>query len=363
MRHSRRHLAITTVLVTFAWPVLSMDTGSVTVAGASEGLSVGPTAAQPSDHPPRPDVNCQQTIKAPPPRCADFACDDPLFKDHPPKGTWVTQHCYELTYPLHVYDAEAMGVFGSADLAALRAITEGSGYQPVMTDTGRGVAGLFVSLFRDTNIVPYFETAMVFAVNEHSVAVSTRNPYAYASQLFSPNNKLWMVKLLLSHHMPIEWGREIVGYDKNPLPQNMVVSNSIEASAVTETFRFEGPQFEPIMSGRVVIDRTPAARAEALRLLAAAPDGGAMLAKATTEGGLSTVNIVNQDVLHRTRDLIRTNAVIRFKSIDLGPWDAASTLTINADSDYGGTLRRMDFHPMVSSFLPIREVLDNGFAP
>jgi hypothetical protein len=117
------------------------------------------------------------------------------------------------------------------------------------------------------------------------------------------------------------------------------------------------------MSGRVVIDRTPASRAEALRLLAAAPDGGAVLAKAMTEGGLATVNIVNPDVLHRTQGLIRTNAVIRFNSVDLGPWGAESTLRIDANSDYGGTLRRMDFHPMVSSFLPLREVVDNGFAP
>jgi hypothetical protein len=162
--------------------------------------------------------------------------------------------------------------------------------------------------------------------------------------------------------MPIEYGREIFGYDKNPLPQNMVVTNSIDASAVTETFRFEDPHFAPIMSGRVVIDRNPAARAEALRLVAAAPDGGAALAKTMTEAGLATLNIVNPDVLRRTDDLIRTNAVIRFKSIDLGLWSGASTLTINADSDYGGTLREMDFHPMVSSFLPAAFVLDNGFA-
>jgi hypothetical protein len=361
MRRPRRVLAIITVLLTYAWLVPS--TGSVTAAAASGGPSIGSSTQPSSDYPPRPDVTCEQTIKAPPPRCAGLDCDDPLFKEHPPKGTWVTQHCYEVTYPLHVYDSELTGVFGSADLAFLRAITEGSGYQPVMTDTGRGIAGVLVALYRDTNIVPYFETSIVFAVNENPVTVSTRNPYAYASQLFSPKNKLWGVKLLLSHHMPIEYGREIFGYDKNPLPQNMVVSSSIEASAVTETFRFEDPQFEPIMSGRVVIDRAPAARAEALRLLAAAPDGGAVLAKAMTEAGLATLNIVNPDVLHRTEDLIRTYAVIRFKSVDLGLWGAGSTLTINANSDYGGTLSRMGFQPMVSSFLPAGFVADNGFAP
>lgn len=363
MKCPRRHLAMITALVTFAWLVLSMGTGSVTVAAASARPPIGSSPQLSSEYPPRPDVDCQETIKSPPPRCADLACDDPLFKEHPPKGTWVTRHCYEVTYPFYEYDSEAMAVFGSADLASLRAITDGSGYQPVVTDTGRGVAGLFLIMHRDTNIVPYFETAIVFAVNEHPVTVSARNPYAYVSQMFSPNNKVWMAKLLLSHHMPIEYGREIFGYDKNPLPQNLVVTTSIDASAVTETFRFEDPQFAPIMSGRVVIDRTPAARAEALHLLAAAPDGGAMLAKATTEGGLSTVNFINPDVLRRTENLIRTNAVIRFKSIELGLWGTESTLTINADSDYGGTLSRMGFHPMVSSFLPVRAVLDNGFAP
>jgi hypothetical protein len=333
---------------------------------ASESLPggfVGTQTEDPSDYPPRPVANCEETIKPPAPRCADFDCDDPLFRQYPPKGTWVTAHCSELTFPFAIYDSQSMGMFGSADLDVLRSITAGSGYHPVATESGRGIAGLFTSYHRDSNAVPYFETTLVFSVNERPGTVATDNPYAFVSELFRPRNKLWVVKLLLSHHMPIEYGREMLGYDKNPSPQNMVVTTDMQLSSVTQSFSIKDPAFNPIMSGRVVVDRAPAARAEALRLLASAPSGGDVLAKTLTEGGLFRVNLVSPDVLGRTAGLIKSYAVIRPKSVDLGLWNDASTLVVNPTSEYGATVNRMGFRPVVSAYISLREVIDNGHLP
>ncbi len=316
-----------------------------------------------SEYPPRPVVNCEETIKPPPPRCHNLDCDDLLFKQYPPKGTWITGHCSELTIPFAVYDNEFMVMFGSADLTALRSLTEGSGYHPVATDTGRGIAALFTALHRDSNAVPYFETGLVFSVNETPTTVATTNPYAYVSEMFRPENEMFWIKLLLSHDMPIEYGREILGYDKNPAPQNMVVTTDVTMSAVTQAFSIKDPQFNPILSGRAVVDRQPGARAEALRLLAAAPNGGDILAKALTDGGLVRVNTVSRDVLKRTDKVIKSHVVVRAKSVDLGLWDKASTLTVNPASDYGAALTRIDFRPVVNVYLPNRLILDNGHLP
>lgn len=316
-----------------------------------------------SEYPPRPDVSCEETIKPPPPRCDNFDCQDPLFRQYPPKGTWITAHCSELTFPFTIHDSEFMAMIGTADLAVLRSITAGSGYHPVSTENGRGIAGLFTAFHRDGNTVPYFETGLVFSVNERPGTVATDNPYAHVSELFRPENEVWMVKLLLSHDMPIEYGRELLGYDKNPAPQNMVVTTDVQMSSVAQSFSFKDPQFNPIVSGRATVDRTPSARAEALRLLASAPNGGDVVAKALTEGGLIRVNVLSPDVLKRTTDLIKSHVVVRPKSIDLGLWDGSSTLTVNPDSDYGAAISRMDFRPEVNAYLPLRLVVDNGHLP
>ena len=316
-----------------------------------------------SEYPPRPAVDCEETIKPPPPRCDNFDCDDPLFKRYPPKGTWITAHCWELTVPFAIYDNEVMATFGSADLAALRAITEGSGYHPVATDAGRGIAMLFTAFHRDGNTVPYFETGLMFSVNDTPSTVASANPYVHVSEMLQPENEVWFVKLLLSHDMPIEYGRELAGYDKNPAPQNMVVTTDVNVSSVEQSFSFSDPQFHPILSGRAVVDRNPAARAEALRLLASAPGGGDAVAKALTEGGLVRVNAVSPDVLQRTDEVVKSNLVARVKSLDLGLWDEASSLNVNADSDYGAALKRIDFQPKVSVYMPFRLVLGNGHLP
>lgn len=332
-------------------------------AGPSDsllGTTLGTSSGDWSEYPPRLAVNCEETIKPPPPRCANLDCDDLLFKQYPPKGTWITAHCSELTIPFAYYDSEFMGIFGSADLAVLRSITKGSGYHPVATDTGRGIAALFTVFHRDTNAVPYFETGLMFSVNQAPTTVTTTNPYAYVSELFRPENKLFWIKLLLSHDMPIEYGRELLGFDKNPAPQNMVVTTDVTMSSVVQAFSFTDPQFTPILSGRAVVDTEPSARAEALRLLSAAPNGGDILVKALTGGGLVRVNMVSRDVLQRTDQLIKSHVVVRAKSVDLGLWDEASTLTVNPGSDYGATVTKVDFQPVVNVYLPFRLILDNG---
>ena len=303
---------------------------------------------------------CETTIKPPPPKCANFDCSDPMFRLHPPRGTYVSAHCAEMPIPLHYYDGEGALLFGPADLGALRALTAGSGYHPVASEDGHGIAVLTVADFRDTGVGPYREIAIDFPVNEESVTVSTQNPYAFLSETFNPQNKLWAHKLILSELMPIDWGREILGYDKNPAPQRITVHTTADET----TFAAADPLGNPILSGHLAVDADPRAQAQAVSQLLRAPHGGKLWERFLTGGGLARVNVVNPDVLHRSMKLMESYALLRLKSPPVvGLVGSESALTVEPSSDFGGALSRIDFRPVVSARMSIRMHLDTGFAP
>lgn len=304
---------------------------------------------------------CERTIKPPPPKCANFDCSDPMFTVfHPPRGSYASGHCAELAIPFAVYDANLSLLFGSASLAALGTITAGSGYHPVATDDGHGFAALAVVDYHDTNAGPYREIAIGFPVNKNRITVSTQNPYAFLSEFFNPENKVWMHKLILSELMPIDYGREILGYDKNPAPQNITV----RTTAQDTTFAATDPLGNPILSGRVAVDTDPKGQAQALSQAVAAPHGGNWLERFLTGGGLAQLNIVNRDVLRRSDELMQSYSLVRPKSpLVLGLVGPESALTVEPSSDFGGEVSRIDFRPLVSARMSVRTHIDTGFAP
>ena len=301
---------------------------------------------------------CAETIKPPPPRCANVDCSDPMFTVfHPPPETYVSGHCAELAVPFAIYDGRVALLLGTAELTALDAITAGSGYHPVVTDDGRGLAALMISDFPDTNAGPYREVLAAFAVNQDRVTVSTRNPYAHLAEMLNPAHHVWMHKLILTEQMPIDWGREVVGYDKDPDPQHIAIGNTSEAT----TFAATDPRGVPILSGRAVVDNDPQAQTQALGQAAAA--GGDWLQPVLRQGGLIQANIVNPDILGRSDALVRSYAVARPTSIpSLGLFDHRSTLTADPRSPFGAALTRMAFRPVVTARMTLRLVLDRGWA-
>jgi hypothetical protein len=279
---------------------------------------------------------------------------------HPPRGSYVSGHCAELAIPFAAYDAIDSMLSGSANLAALRTITAASGYHPVATADGHGIALLVVADYPDTNTGPYREMEIAFPVNEESVTVSTQNPYAFLSETFNPQNKLWVHKLILSELMPIDYGREILGYDKNPAPQRITVHTTADDT----TFAAADPLDNPILSGHLAVDADPRAQAQAVSQLLTAPHGGKLWERFLTGGGLARVNLVNPDVLHRSMKLMESYALLRLKSPPvLGLVGSESALTVEPSSDFGGALSRIDFRPVVSARMSMRVHLDTGFAP
>jgi hypothetical protein len=304
---------------------------------------------------------CETTIKPPPPKCANFECSDPMFTvSHPPRGTYVSGHCAELTLPFAFYDATFTALLGPADLAALGSITAGSGYHPVATEDGHGVAALIIGDSRDTNAGPYIEIGVFFPVNEEKVTVSAQNPYAYLSETLNPENKVWMHKWVLSEQMPIDYFLEMMGYDKNPVPQDITVRTTADDT----TFAAADPNGNPILSGRLAFDTGPKVQAEAGSQAVTAPHGGKWLERFLTRGALVELNLVNPDTLHRSAALMESYALVRIKSTPaLGLFGPESSLTVDPSSDFGAAVRGLDFHPVVGARFPLRMHIDNGSLP
>ena len=301
---------------------------------------------------------CEEIIKPPPPKCAGLDCSDPMFTTlYPPRGSYVSAHCAELPIPLPYYDGEIMALAGSANLATLRAITAGSGYHPVATDDGHAIAILGVADLADTGVGPYHEILMGFAVNEEKVTVVADNPYVYLSELFNPANKFWAGKLLLSQLMPIDWGRELIGWDKNSVPQDITMRMALDHVKVAAA----NPSGKRILSGHFAVDPGPAAQAQEVSQMVTA--GGEWLESFLTGGTLLPVNMVSPDVLRRSDDLVKSHIIIRIKSVPtLGRFGADSALGADPNSQFGAALDRFEFRPLVSGRLPVRVILDTGFA-
>lgn len=66
----------------------------------------------------------------------------------------------------------------------------------------------------------------------------------------------------------------------------------------------------------------------------------------------------------RSDALMESYMLVRAKSVPaLGRFGPDSSLTVHPRSDFGGTLSRIDFRPVISARVDVRLHLDTGFAP
>jgi hypothetical protein len=277
---------------------------------------------------------------------------------HPRRDRHVTSHGAEVSSPLAVYDAHSTDMYGSTDLAAVEAITAGSGYEPVVTRDGRGLAYLGVFEVHDSSLGVYRQVELELLVNRRKVVVSTRNPYAFVSELLNPRHHQWVHKVIIDQTIPIDYGREIQGWDVNPTPQRIAVRRTADDTTFTAT----DPSGATILAGHLAFDLSPAAQASATSQFAAA--GRDWLTPFVTGGGLIQINFVNPDVRKDSPSLLASHMLLRLKSAPvLGIFGAGSELDVNPASDFGAAIARVGFRPVATAQARFRYVVDRGSAP
>lgn len=157
----------------------------------------------------------------PPPACEMGSCYDPLFTvQYPYNRSLVTSTNVRVPVPVRYYDFQAATFIGHGDLATMQEWTEGTGYRPVRTESGFGVAAFWAIRYVDTDIAPYDEAITSFAVSTEDVTIPD-TPGAMLAALLDPENRVWVQRLILSEELPIVAGREFAFIPKEPEPKSM----------------------------------------------------------------------------------------------------------------------------------------------
>jgi hypothetical protein len=85
-------------------------------------------------------------------------------------------------------------IAGTADLGFLKRFIAGTGFHPIRTNDGRGVATVSVLDYQDTNIEPYKEWFISIPVNPEQRTVPSDDPYAMFGAGIDPQNAIFGVK-------------------------------------------------------------------------------------------------------------------------------------------------------------------------
>lgn len=187
----------------------------------------------------------------PPPRCEMASCSDPLFTvQYPYNRSVVTSTNVRIHAPVRYYDFQAAAFIGHGDLATMQDWTAGTGYRPVRTESGFGVAALWAIRYLDTDIAPYDEAITSFAVSTEDVTIPD-TPGAMLAAFLDPENRIWIQRLILSEELPIVAGREFAFIPKEPEPKSMWIDLA-DPEAVSLTFI--EPDGTPIVLGDLRFD-------------------------------------------------------------------------------------------------------------
>lgn len=303
-----------------------------------------------------------------PPKCEFFSCQDPLFTvEYPPRETFVTSRGVEVDLPTHFYQGDAMNLYGVASRRAVEKFTAGSGFHPVLTDSGKGIVYVNCNEWEDTNIEPYLECLTLVPVSEErkTVPYSSGNPYEVMAGTIDPDTKLFVGKLILDQQLPIDVGRESYHMDKDPLPFRMTVDPRPSGVDVEAT----APDGSPVLSVHMPIDVSPQGQATEWELLSRTEGFRKSFQDITSNGGLIRFNYMFRDIVTPSQ-LVRTHSLGRLSSDpaflggsrDRVTSDAAFEFEVHSGTAFGTQLERLRFRPrIVETLVDNRFVLDRGW--
>ncbi len=185
----------------------------------------------------------------------------------------------QFSVPYHCYDADTFILYGTVDLLGSQALLRGENCRPVVlrraTGPDRGLAQIWLNLYRDTNAGPYREVVISFAASsEHEPVVF---PHKNAASLLLPSIDprcfVFTRWLYLDSSLAIDVGREIWGFPKYRAELDFELSRSggrrrWRRSVVThQTLAADGKE---VVRMRLELARTPLERLQMAWQLAGA---------------------------------------------------------------------------------------------
>jgi hypothetical protein len=122
--------------------------------------------------------------------------------------------------PYHCYDADSYVLHGTVDLPGVRGLLQGENCHPVIVRRpgrpDRGVAQIWLNLYRDTNFGPYRELVISFAASseKETVVFPCRNAASLLLPSVDPRTVVFVRWLYLDSQPAIDVGREVFGFPK-----------------------------------------------------------------------------------------------------------------------------------------------------
>lgn len=278
----------------------------------------------------------------PPPACEMGSCYDPLFTvQYPYNRSVVTDTNVRIQVPVRYYDFQAAAFVGHGDLATMQEWTEGTGYRPVRTDSGFGVAALWVIRYLDTDIAPYDEAITSIAVSTEDVTIPD-TPGAMLAAFLDPANRIWVQRLILSEELPIVAGRQFAFIPKEPEPKTM--SADLEAPDALSVSYLE-PDGTPIVLGDVRFD--PASLLPAGQGLATAEGTRSVGVDLIDRGGNWRLRTVFRNIEH-PEETATLEAVGKFSDPTALMFAECcdGSLWFNSDTVYGADLAALELDPL-----------------
>lgn len=269
---------------------------------------------------------------------------DALFTSNPTEAsTVIGEKRTRVPLPFHAYEADALVIYGTASVTAMRTILAGTALHPVQGGADFGYAMLWIIRYSDTSCGPYSEVVVNFVACRRPRALEFRNDYSIVAAMLDAENVLFTPQLLLDRQLPIDYGREIYGLDKRP------AEIEIEKSGPAKRFVCRSEKGDIIIAGNVQEENRPAE--QCLALLELKQNLG--LRRITGDfwrvlrGEPSTGVLVTRDV-RREHAVVLSEIVGTYKfAPSFTRWSPRDDLLVHDSAPFGSLVRQLRFSPRV----------------
>ncbi len=256
--------------------------------------------------------------------------------------------------PYHCYDADAVIISGTVALGGARRLLENENCAPVVLRRSgapdRGIAQIWLNLYRDTNVGPYREVVISFTASSEATTplVEYVNPVSLVSPNIDPRCVTFTRWLYLDSQLAIDAGREVWGFPKYMAEvffNGEATGNTGLFDNTTLKHRTVTADGKEVLQTRLVLEQSRWERLEVAWQVMRALGVGTLASLARESEAEST--ILTPVLLKQVVTPVKTVG-----SPALHPWRPENELTFGSDTQGGRALAELDFEPLLVQAIP-----------
>ncbi|MEZ4270765.1 MAG: hypothetical protein R3C68_04835 [Myxococcota bacterium] len=230
---------------------------------------------------------------------------DPFFSQFPRTGVFETSAGGKVLEPIYYRDSNLSIVYGTADIAPLRELMRGTGYEPITYEPGdRGLVYFFVGQHEKSDFPDYKEFVVTIAArpvqpDSEKKMIPWVNGYSSIVPVLS-GAAGFLYKLTLTDALAVDYGKQKLGMDKVKAPIEYVCDDHGVAFGAVDNHgkKIATGQMQPA-------DTSPAGQLAAATGLAHA--FGLKDASQLPPPAQSTIPLITKDVLNPSGPTKTTN--------------------------------------------------------